>query len=97
MTGIRLFAAVGAVLLLAATPAGPYDIALHSTSSAPGAEGSARLLFQESPFGVAVTEDGRARYDIRITKFFRQGTTIVFSFEYDATVDGEPLITMRDG
>lgn len=36
-------------------------------------------------------------YDIRITKFFRQGTTILFRFEYDATVAGEPLITMRDG
>lgn len=66
MTGIR-FAALGAALLLAATPAGPYDIALHSTSSAPGAQGSARLVFDESPFGVAVTEDGRARYDIRIS------------------------------
>jgi malonyl CoA-acyl carrier protein transacylase/3-hydroxymyristoyl/3-hydroxydecanoyl-(acyl carrier protein) dehydratase len=37
------------------------------------------------------------RYDIRITKFFRQGSTILFRFEYDATVRGEPLITMRDG
>ena len=37
------------------------------------------------------------RYDIRITKFFRQGTTILFRFEYDATVGGEPLITMGDG
>ena len=37
------------------------------------------------------------RYDIRITKFFRQGTTILFRFEFDATVGGEPLITMRDG
>jgi acyl transferase domain-containing protein/3-hydroxymyristoyl/3-hydroxydecanoyl-(acyl carrier protein) dehydratase len=37
------------------------------------------------------------RYDIRITKFFRQGTTILFRFEYDATVAGKPLITMRDG
>jgi acyl transferase domain-containing protein/3-hydroxymyristoyl/3-hydroxydecanoyl-(acyl carrier protein) dehydratase len=37
------------------------------------------------------------RYDIRITKFFRQGSTILFRFEYDATVGGEPLITMRDG
>jgi 3-hydroxymyristoyl/3-hydroxydecanoyl-(acyl carrier protein) dehydratase len=37
------------------------------------------------------------RYDIRITRFFRQGTTILFRFEYDATVSGEPLITMRDG
>jgi len=37
------------------------------------------------------------RYDIRITRFFRQGTTILFRFEYDATVAGEPLLTMRDG
>ena len=37
------------------------------------------------------------RYDIRITRFFRQGTTILFRFEYDATVGDEPLITMRDG
>ena len=37
------------------------------------------------------------RYDIRITRFFRQGTTILFRFEFDATVAGEPLITMRDG
>ena len=66
MTGKR-FAAAAAAALLAATPAGPYDIALHSTSSAPGAEGSARLFSAESPFGVAVTDDGRARYDIRIT------------------------------
>lgn len=66
MTGSR-FAAAAAALLLAATPAGPYDIALHSTSTAPGAQGSARLVFDESPFGVAVTDDGRARYDIRIS------------------------------
>jgi acyl transferase domain-containing protein/3-hydroxymyristoyl/3-hydroxydecanoyl-(acyl carrier protein) dehydratase len=37
------------------------------------------------------------RYDIRITHFFRQGTTILFRFEFDATVAGEPLLTMRDG
>jgi 3-hydroxymyristoyl/3-hydroxydecanoyl-(acyl carrier protein) dehydratase/malonyl CoA-acyl carrier protein transacylase len=37
------------------------------------------------------------RYDIRITEFFRQGTTILFRFEFDGTVDGELLLTMRDG
>ena len=37
------------------------------------------------------------RYDIRITTFFRQGKTILFRFEFDATVSGEPLLTMRDG
>jgi len=37
------------------------------------------------------------RYDIRITSFFRQGKTILFRFQFDATVKGEPLLTMRDG
>ncbi|HZW32862.1 MAG TPA: type I polyketide synthase, partial [Isosphaeraceae bacterium] len=37
------------------------------------------------------------RYDIRITGFFRQGTTILFRFEFDATLAGEPMLTMREG
>ena len=37
------------------------------------------------------------RYDIRITRFFRQGDTHLFRFEFDGTVGGEPLLTMRDG
>ena len=37
------------------------------------------------------------RYDIRISSFFRQGKTILFRFQFDATVAGEPLLTMRDG
>ncbi len=37
------------------------------------------------------------RYDIRILRFFRQGETTLFRFEFDGTVDGEPLLTMRDG
>jgi hypothetical protein len=49
------------------TAAGPYDLPLFPTSSAPGASGHARLVFADSPFGVAVTEDGHARYDVRIT------------------------------
>jgi 3-hydroxymyristoyl/3-hydroxydecanoyl-(acyl carrier protein) dehydratase len=36
-------------------------------------------------------------YDIRITGFFRQGTTILFRFEFDATISGEPVLSMRDG
>jgi len=36
-------------------------------------------------------------YDIRITSFFRQGKTILFRFQFDAMVAGEPLLTMRDG
>ncbi|MGH7646919.1 MAG: hypothetical protein ACREND_02295, partial [Gemmatimonadaceae bacterium] len=31
------------------------------------ATGSARLVFAESPFGVAMTADGHARYDVQIT------------------------------
>ena len=37
------------------------------------------------------------RYDIKITRFFRQGDTHLFRFEFDGTVGGEPLLTMRDG
>ncbi len=57
-----------------------------------------RLLDANVTFHRALPVAGDVmRYDIRITRFFRQGTTILFRFEYDATVDGEPLITMRDG
>ncbi len=37
------------------------------------------------------------RYDIRIDHFFRQGDTYLFRFRFDGTVNGEPLLTMRDG
>ena len=37
------------------------------------------------------------RYDIRIAHFFRQGDTYLFRFHFEATVDGEPLMSMRDG
>jgi 3-hydroxymyristoyl/3-hydroxydecanoyl-(acyl carrier protein) dehydratase len=37
------------------------------------------------------------RYEIRIAHFFRQGDTYLFRFEFEATVDGEPLLSMRDG
>jgi hypothetical protein len=53
--------------LLAAPPAGPYDIALQATAQAPAAQGHARLVIASSPFGIAVTADGRARYDIQVT------------------------------
>ena len=36
-------------------------------------------------------------YDIRILRFFRQGDTWLFRFQFDATVDGRPLLTMREG
>jgi hypothetical protein len=60
---------IGRALLAAAIGAvaeGPFDISLLNTPKAPTAEGHARLVFAESPFGVAVTADGRARYDVQV-------------------------------
>lgn len=45
---------------------GPFDIPLFNTPQAPTARGNARLVFADSPFGVAVTADGRASYDVQI-------------------------------
>jgi 3-hydroxymyristoyl/3-hydroxydecanoyl-(acyl carrier protein) dehydratase len=36
-------------------------------------------------------------YDIRIERFFRQGDTWLFRFFFEATVNGRPLLSMRDG
>ena len=36
-------------------------------------------------------------YDIKILHFFRQGDTHLFRFQFEATVGGEPLVSMRDG
>lgn len=52
------------LLLLGA--AGPFDIPLRNTATAPDARGTARLVYAASPFGVAVTADGRASYDVRL-------------------------------
>jgi len=37
------------------------------------------------------------RYDIRIDHFFRQGDTWLFKFSFEASVAGEPLLSMSDG
>jgi len=37
------------------------------------------------------------QYDIRILQFFRQGDTWLFRFQFDSTVNGRPLLTMREG
>ena len=55
--------AVTAVLL----PLGPYDIKLLNTPSTPTAQGTARLVFAPSPFGVTVTNDGRSSYDVQLS------------------------------
>ena len=36
-------------------------------------------------------------YDIKILSFFRQDATYLFRFAFDATVNGRPILTMRDG
>jgi len=36
-------------------------------------------------------------YDIHIERFFRQGETYLFRFHFEATVNGEPLLSMRNG
>jgi len=57
-----------------------------------------RLLDAVVTFHRAMPGPGAViRYDITISKFFRQGDTHLFRFQFDATVDGEPLLTMRDG
>ncbi len=53
--------------LLFVSPGGPYDIALFATPKAPGATGEARLVPNGSPFGIGVTADGHASYDVRVT------------------------------
>lgn len=47
--------------------AGPYDIRLLPTAAVPAAAGDARLVFASSPFGIAVTVDGVASYDVQVT------------------------------
>lgn len=60
------FGLVLVAALVAAAANGPYDIALFNTPKTPTARGQARLVFAQSPFGVAVTADGRASYDIEV-------------------------------
>jgi hypothetical protein len=57
-------AAIGAAVVAAF--GGPFDIALFNTARAPEAKGAARLVYAPSPFGVAVTADGHAAYDVQI-------------------------------
>jgi hypothetical protein len=57
---------VAAALVLGAA-IGPWDMKLFPGTATPGASGQARLVYAASPFGVAVTADGRARYDIQVT------------------------------
>ncbi len=57
-----------------------------------------RLLDAVVTFHDALPGPGATiRYDIRIERFFQQGDTYLFRFNFDAMVDGRPVLTMRDG
>ncbi len=59
---------------------------------------SYRLLDAVVTFHDELPQAGKTiNYDIRVLHFFRQGDTYLFRFEFDATVDGRPLLTMREG
>ena len=59
---------------------------------------SYRLLDAVVTFHDELPQAGKTiNYDIRVLHFFRQGSTYLFRFEFDATVDGRPLLTMREG
>jgi 3-hydroxymyristoyl/3-hydroxydecanoyl-(acyl carrier protein) dehydratase/malonyl CoA-acyl carrier protein transacylase len=57
-----------------------------------------RLLDATVTFHSDLPREGHViRYDIRIDRFFRQGMTILFRFRLDATIGGQPFLSMRDG
>ncbi len=57
-----------------------------------------RLLDAKVTFHRELPKPGQViRYDIYIDRFFRQGDTHFFRFRFDGSVDGEKLLTMREG
>ena len=57
-----------------------------------------RLLDAEVTFHRSLPGAGETiRYDIAIDEFFRQGDTHLFRFNFEATVNGEPLLSMTNG
>lgn len=57
-----------------------------------------RLLDAKVTFHSELPKPGDViRYDIFIDGFFRQGNTHFFRFRFDGTVNGKPLLTMREG
>ncbi len=57
-----------------------------------------RLLDATVTFHRSLPRPGETiQYDIHIEKFIRQGETHLFLFHFTGTIDGNPLITMKDG
>ncbi|MDY0213523.1 MAG: type I polyketide synthase, partial [Desulfuromonadaceae bacterium] len=57
-----------------------------------------RLLDAVVKFHSSLPKPGDViRYDIYIERFFRQGDTWLFKFNYESSVNGKPLMSMHDG
>lgn len=57
-----------------------------------------RLLDAEVTFHRTLPVAGETiHYDIKIEEFFRQDQTYLFRFNFEGTVNGEPLLSMRKG
>lgn len=57
-----------------------------------------RLLDATVTFHRGLPRPGETiRYDIHIEKFIRQGETWMFFFNFEGTINGTPMITMRNG
>jgi 3-hydroxymyristoyl/3-hydroxydecanoyl-(acyl carrier protein) dehydratase/malonyl CoA-acyl carrier protein transacylase len=57
-----------------------------------------RLLDAVVTFHLGLPGPGEIiRYEIHIERFFRQSDTHLFRFFFEATVNGQPLLSMRDG
>jgi acyl transferase domain-containing protein/3-hydroxymyristoyl/3-hydroxydecanoyl-(acyl carrier protein) dehydratase len=57
-----------------------------------------RLLDAKITFHGPLPEAGQTiHYDIRIDEFFRQDDTYLFRFNFEGTVNGQPLLTMTEG
>jgi hypothetical protein len=67
VTAMLIASPGGARWATVAPPRGPFRMLLFNTSAAPRASATAQLIYAHSPFGVAVTGDGRAVYDIVVT------------------------------
>ena len=53
----------------------------------------ASIIFHDS----LPASENTIHYDIKIEKFFTQGSTWLFNFHFDGTVNGKPLLSMRNG
>ena len=59
---------------------------------------SYRLLDATVTFHRALPRPGETiHYDIQIDRFVKQGETYLFFFRFDGTINGETVLTMRDG